>query len=466
MRLNELVLFVAAIVTTACTSDPDPAVGGPRGEGPKGDAPAGTCVDACGGQSRDACWCDDQCAAFGDCCADKQAVCDGAALGPEVRLSTDPSFTHGSFTYARTVVAAGQTVHSVYYEERGVVPGGDPLRFRDVFYRRSRDLGATWDPEVRLTNAPEESQFPCVAVAGAVVHVVWSELRDGNPEIYYKRSLDGGTSWGADVRLTSDGANSFAPSLVASGSIVHVVWYDQRPGNYEVYYKRSSDAGSTWSADTRLTFEAADSVFPSIAVTGADVHLAWLDSRDGNRETYTKRSTNAGVSWGADTRLTFDGTEGPAHPATRAPSIAVSDARVHVAWSEERDGNQEIYVKRSTDRGVTWAREQRLTNSLGASGGPSIAMAGTVVDVVWSDDRDGSAAHESEIYRKHSDDGGVTWSADERLTFHDFSQRLSYGLHPTVFVAGASAHLMWTDSRDRSPDGTGPNYDVYYRRLR
>ncbi len=36
----------------------------------------GTCEDACGGQSNDGnCWCDDQCADFGDCCADQQDTC-------------------------------------------------------------------------------------------------------------------------------------------------------------------------------------------------------------------------------------------------------------------------------------------------------------------------------------------------------------------------------------------------------
>lgn len=33
----------------------------------------------CGGQSVGTCWCDDYCEGWGDCCADKQAVCDGGA---------------------------------------------------------------------------------------------------------------------------------------------------------------------------------------------------------------------------------------------------------------------------------------------------------------------------------------------------------------------------------------------------
>jgi hypothetical protein len=33
-------------------------------------------LDACGGPSKDGCWCDDECVSYGDCCADKSEVCD------------------------------------------------------------------------------------------------------------------------------------------------------------------------------------------------------------------------------------------------------------------------------------------------------------------------------------------------------------------------------------------------------
>ena len=39
--------------------------------------PVDSCVDSCGGKSKSgACWCDDGCAAYGDCCADKASTCD------------------------------------------------------------------------------------------------------------------------------------------------------------------------------------------------------------------------------------------------------------------------------------------------------------------------------------------------------------------------------------------------------
>jgi hypothetical protein len=71
------------------------------------------------------------------------------------------------------------------------------------------------------------------------VHTVWQDNRDGNYEIYYKRSTDGGVSWETDTRLTNNTAGSWYPSIAVSGSIVHTVWSDDRDGNDEIYYKRN-----------------------------------------------------------------------------------------------------------------------------------------------------------------------------------------------------------------------------------
>ena len=127
------------------------------------------------------------------------------------------------------------------------------------------------------------------------MHVVWYDDRDGNYEIYYKRSTDGGLSWGADTRLTNNSAFSQFSSVAVSGSVVHVVWQDYRDGNYEIYYKRSTDGGVSWGADTRLTNNTAVSEYPSVAVSGSVVHVVWMDDRDGNEEIYYKRDPTGNV---------------------------------------------------------------------------------------------------------------------------------------------------------------------------
>jgi len=115
--------------------------------------------------------------------------------------------------------------------------------------------------------------------------------------------------WEPDQRLTFDGSlstTSFDRCVAASNDTIHVVWYDNRDGNYEIYYKRSTDNGENWGLDTRLSNDSAFSLYPSIAIANSNIHIVWCDARDGNREIYYKRSTDGGENWGVDIRLTSE----------------------------------------------------------------------------------------------------------------------------------------------------------------
>jgi hypothetical protein len=359
--------------------------------------------------------------------------------GPDVRLTDNPTTSYTSLNNAWCIASSGSVVHVVWYDSSD----GN----QEIYYKRSTDGGASWGTDTRLTNNNASSEYPSVAVTSSVVHVVWSDNRDGDYEIYYKRSTDGGASWGADIRLTNSNGTSNNPSITVSGSVVHVVWHDARDANFEIYYKRSTDGGASWGADTRLTNTKYISMYPSIAVFGSVVHVVWQmfimeEYGADNPEIYYKRSTDGGVSWEADTRLTnnisFSGIA----------SVAVSGSVVHVVWDDLRDLNFEIYYKRSTDGGASWGSDTRLTNAPRSSDNPSITVSGSVVHVVWSDNRDWNR----EIYYKRSTDGGIVWSADTRLTINSGLSRRS-----SVAVSGSVVHVVWTDNSDG-------NYEIYYKR--
>jgi hypothetical protein len=265
----------------------------------------------------------------------------------------------------------------------------------EIYYKRSVDNGVTWEQDQRLTNNDNFSMSPSIAVWDSIVHVAWEDYRDGNLEIYYKRSVDNGVSWEQDERLTNDPFYSGYSSIAVWDSIVHVAWLDYRDGNSEIYYKRSVDNGVTWEQDVRLTNDDSVSWSPSIGVCDSIVHVAWWDRRDGNYEIYYKKSIDNGVTWEQDVRLTNDDS------VSWSPSIGVCDSIVHVAWVDTRDGNLEIYYKRSVDNGITWEQDVRLTNASGNSWFPSIACwdcrYGYDVHITWTDERDGNW----EIYYKH-----------------------------------------------------------------
>ena len=168
--------------------------------------------------------------------------------------------------------------------------------------KRSEDGGLTWGADTRLTNDPADSWGPCISLSDSTLHVVWMDDRNNsnNYEIYYKRSTDGGINWGSDTRLTNDPNDSEYPYIVVSGSMIHVAWEDNRDGmgNYEIYYKQSVDAGLSWGADTRLTNASGDSQNAHMALSDSIVHIVWQDNRDGNYEIYYKRNPTGNVPVG------------------------------------------------------------------------------------------------------------------------------------------------------------------------
>jgi hypothetical protein len=354
---------------------------------------------------------------------------------PDVRLTNDPGASYTSYNNAWNIATSGDTVHAVWYDDRS--------GHNEIFYKRSLDAGISWSSDTQLTNNTNESQEPSIAVSGSFVHVFWYYDQNGTYEIYYKRSTDGGTTWSADTRLTNAPGDSWELSASLSGSALHVVWYDDRNGNDEIYYKRSIDGGVTWGTDTRLTNDAAYSGFPCVAVSDSAVQVVWEEDRDGLAEIYYKRSADGGITWGSDTRLTF------AAAGSWDPCIAMLDSTIHVVWWDERNsGTIEIYYKRSTDGGLTWGEDKQLTNSLGDAYYPSIAVSGSFVHVAWYDTRDGN----DEIYYIRSTDRGITWEADTRLT-----NATGWSEFSSVALSDSVVHVVWCDNRDGNPE-------IYYKR--
>jgi len=321
-----------------------------------------------------------------------------AGWGPTVRLTTSDSASHNSMTPARSI-AAGPTgrIHVVFYDNRT----GD----QQIYYKRSADSGSTWSSDTMLSNGAGLKAEPAVAAAGGYVHAVWED-RDGgyNAGICYRRSTDAGLAWLPETLLAPPAYNCRNPSVAALDSFVHVAWADDSAGR-ELYYRRSTDFGATWGTKVKLTNEIQESWHPSLALHGSCVHLAWRDWRDHSFEVYYKRSTDFGATWGEDTRLSED----PA--GSYNPCIAADSGLVHVVWWDTRTTPFEIYYKNSTDEGLTWSADTRLTNDTTGSYNMTVAARGAMVHVMWE-----ALYGTSFIMYKYSTDGGAAWSTDTAIT--------------------------------------------------
>jgi len=101
---------------------------------------------------------------------------------------------------------------------------------------------AGWTTIKRLSFTSAHSYYPAIAVDSlGNPHIVWKESTPGNTEIYYRKSTDQGSTWAALERLTWTSGNSGEPAIaVDSVGNIHIVWSDNTPGNLEIYYKKFS----------------------------------------------------------------------------------------------------------------------------------------------------------------------------------------------------------------------------------
>jgi hypothetical protein len=287
-------------------------------------------------------------------------------------------------------------------------------------------LPGLWEEEVRLTSDPARSKTSdtnarCIATDSAGgLHVVWYDNRDGQEQVYYK-SFDG-ISWGADQCLSDTTDRSNYPAIAVDPSDnIHVVWRDQRDGDTEVYYKRHD---GTWSADTRLTKAAGQSTLPAIAAYGSELHVVWQDDRDGDWEIYYMHYD--GSKWEKDVRLTDTGYH------SMRPSVAVDDSgNVHVAWAE---GNLIGYKKYD---GTSWSSIVHIDGPYYHVWAtvPIYAGPGDSLCVAWA------ASLGPEYYQIYcSRFDGMSWGPTERLTDHQ-----ARSIDPSL-VAGpnGSLYVVWS----------------------
>ncbi|MBK6965172.1 MAG: exo-alpha-sialidase [Bacteroidales bacterium] len=354
----------------------------------------------------------------------------------DVRLTNDPSVSETAFSPgAHAIASSGDTVHVVWADDRD----GN----FEVYYKRSIDGGLTWGDDMRITEDPALSDLPSIAVYGSFVHIAWIDTRDSDLELYYKRSTDGGSNWEQDKRILNNPGNAFHPAIALSGDFVHLVWYEHYlTSTWEIMYARSSDNGLSWEEAFPLTSDPSDSFHPSICATGQALHVAWTDNRDDNREIYYKRSMDNGLTWVPDKRLTNNGG------LSTKPCIGVSESNVTIVWQDDSNGYNEIYYIASTNGGIEWGSEIQLTDDFVESLSPNLAVSGPGLFLVWVDNRDWN----HEIYYRNSSDGGLSWSADKRLTDDP-----AESVYAFLSISGSVVHVVWTEDRD-------DNYEIYYKR--
>lgn len=270
----------------------------------------------------------------------------------------------------------------------------------------------------------------------------WEWPDDGQDSIYARR-FDG-RDWSEEVVVSEVPGVNHRPALVVQGARLRVLWTARRQGRWGAY-ERVFD-GREWSREREIPGTSGALEIRAASVPGGTVVAVTRRLRAPRIE--LQGLVLSGDSWSQPQRL--DDGEGRCF---RPQILGLSDGSWRVAWDEERQGNYDVYCRRS-DGPV-----ERLTTSPLWDTAPSqVVDADGRTWIAWErrEPVGGRYAYRGRsVFAKVQDDSDWTWapspfesSADPgRLTRHSAfwaAHSMSEERYPRLVTrANGDLWLLW-----------------------
>lgn len=341
------------------------------------------------------------------------------------------------------------------------------LGYRQVGYGYTTDGGRTWtNPGLFIDPHYANDSDPALTVSADGTFYAMLLAYTGNTSLpngfLMYRSTTGGMSWeerGFAINavpgvfedkefIACDRTNSQYRGRI------YCVW--DRFYETNIYCVSSGDEGSTWTTARRVSNQSSNQ-FPTPAV-GPDgtLYVAWTYFGGYLR---IDKSTDGGLTFGSDVNITsvYDphptingGIQSPCHPAmdidiTGGPY----NGRIYVVYLNRVSSSDfDIYIRHSDDRGATWSSARRINDDTFNNGRdqfhPWLTVDNTgALTAVWLDRRHDPSNSQWHCYLSQSFDGGITWSPNQQVSTmpSDPSDMLA-GDAPTIDYEAARAERL------------------------
>lgn len=369
----------------------------------------------------------------------------------------------------------------------------------------SGDGGRSWisaDPVPRLPKGAEKCYAPEVAFDGDgrlyYLFLGLSGLGNSPMGVFLTTSDDRGQSFSKPRKIL--GKQRYAvrmaidPDTGARGRI-HLVWIqtgtDPPLGGFPatpnpIMAAHSDDGGETFSKPLRVSDPSRPrAVAPALSLgpSGA-VHVIYYDLRDDIRDyqglegppwegtwsLISTTSTDEGRSFRRG--VVIDDALVPPERVmlifTMPPASASAGdrGRLYVAWHDARNGDWDVFVSRSSDRGRSWRDPVRVNDDPLRNGSHqymprlSVAPEGRV-DVIFYDRRGNVENRGNDVFYSFSPDGARTFSRNTKLTGLDSDSKIGprydvpsaqglneFGSRIALVSRPSSVLAAWTDTRN------------------
>ncbi|MDQ3966767.1 MAG: glycoside hydrolase [Thermoproteota archaeon] len=225
------------------------------------------------------------------------------------------------------MAASGENVYVVWWSNR-------TGQF-EVMFRASHDNGRTFEDKINLSNTPEGASLQATIAASGENNVIvtWLDNQTGNVEEYVTTSTDRGQTFSPPTIINGTKAdprqlnflserdfqiNFFEEAeektqIATSGNNVYVVSWDRDPGNWDIFFARSTDGGVTFEDAMNLSDNPETHSDDAIMIAdGENVYVTWWErtSQEQPRVPVMRVSNDNGETFGPVLMLAANGTIG------------------------------------------------------------------------------------------------------------------------------------------------------------
>ena len=258
---------------------------------------------------------------------------------------------------------------------------------------------------VNLSDNKGTSSSPIIhtstTAANNDLYVLWSDNSTGNFDVFYKRSIDGGSTFEDTVNLSNNTGDSVIPtdsSIVSIDGNLYVIWIDDTTGISDVFYKRSTDGGSTFEDTVNLSnnldilqFIERDLLLyssdPQIKLINDDIIIIWQQHMRDQASEVTKIFAKINNNTGGTFSNAFDLSNTPLDASN--PQLIGNNDFVFYIWQDNSPIGFDTYNIFSristTNNGFNFSDMTDLSNSRNPSINPEIALTENNLAIVWEE---------------------------------------------------------------------------------
>ncbi len=266
-------------------------------------------------------------------------------------LSQDGGKSYGNAMRVNTVSDSPSGVHnspSLALGRKGEIyiawitpkPGGEFAG--DIKFSRSADGGKTFSPAIRVNDSAGATSvgFESIAVSpDGKISMAWLDGREkgkGTSATYFAVSVDGGRSFGANLRLDANSCPCCRTALTAGpDGTIYAAWRKVFENDVrEIVLSSSSDGGKSFSApvivgNDKWAISGCPHRGPSLGVgAGGALFATWYSEGDGLPKIFLGESTDGGKSFSKE-EIKVQAGSFPDHPA-----LAIINGKPVLAWEE------------------------------------------------------------------------------------------------------------------------------------